>query len=458
MCIICDMPPEDLGSPVTMQVLDDAELAVIDERLAGARLLAGTVVDPAGVIRAKHVPVTRARSFHTGGMGASPTWNVFCIDNAIAFTPRFGVSGDLRLRADLSAARHLGDGLAWAPTEMSNQDGTPAEVCTRGLLRRATTALAGDGLTALVGSELEFVLTKADGSALSTGRWNAYGMTAVLDTEPFLTDLVTTAADAGLPVEQLHAEYGESQFEFSLAPADPLAAADNVVLARLITGRVARRHGFAASFSPQPFAGGSGNGAHQHLSLTRAGEPLLSGGDGPHGLTAEGGAAIGGLVAGLPEVVGVLAGSVLSGARLRPGHWSGAFACWGLENREAAVRYCAATAGNPHGASVEVKCVDPSANPYLATAVLLGLARDGISRGLPLPPEITGDPADTGVAQLAADQATALATLDTSPLVARLLGEDLLEALSAVRHHELDTYGKEDPDVLADRFRFAWSV
>jgi glutamine synthetase len=92
------------------------DYAAIDERLAGARLLAGTMVDPAGVIRAKHVPVARARAFHTGGMGASPTWNVFCIDNAIAFTPRFGVVGDLRLCADLAAARHLGDGLAWAPT------------------------------------------------------------------------------------------------------------------------------------------------------------------------------------------------------------------------------------------------------------------------------------------------------------------------------------------------------
>jgi glutamine synthetase len=438
-----------------MPVLDDA---TIDERLAGARLLAGTVVDPAGVIRAKNVPVARARAFHTGGMGASPTWNVFCVDNAISLTPRFGVTGDLRLRADLGAARHLGDGLAWAPAEMSTQDGAPAAVCTRGLLRRTQETLAGDGLAALIGCELEFVLTQADGSALDAGRWNAYGMSAVLDTEPFLTDLLAAASAAGLPVEQIHAEYGENQFEFSLAPADPLSAADNVVLARILTGRVARRHGLLASFSPQPFAGGGGNGAHQHLSLTRAGVPLLSGGAGPYGLTSEGGAAIGGLVAGLPEVVGVLAGSVLSGARLRPGHWSGAFACWGLENREAAVRFCAATAGNPHGASVEVKCVDPSANPYLATAVLLGLALDGMARDLPLPPEVAGDPADDGIAQLPADQATALATMDTSPLVARLLGPDLLEALSAVRHHELDTYGKEDPVVLADRFRFAWSV
>jgi glutamine synthetase len=369
------------------------------------------------------------------------------------------VVGDLRLRADLAAVRLLGDGLAWAPAEMCTQDGELSPACSRGLLRRTQAALHDDGLAALVGCELEFVLTQADGEALSTRPWNAYGMSAVLDVEAFLADLVTAAADAGLPIEQIHAEYGDNQFEFSLAPADPLSAADNVVLAKLVTGRVARRHGFAVSFSPLPFAGGSGNGAHQHLSLTRDGAPLLSGGDGPHGLTTDGGAVIGGLVAGLPEVVGVLAGSVLSGERLQPGHWSGAFACWGLENREAAVRFCAATTGNPHGASVEVKCVDPSANPYLASAVILGLARDGLSHNTELPPEVTGNPADVpGLTRLAANQATALSILDTSPLAERLLGNEILEALSAVRRHELDTYGKEDIAVLADRFRFAWSV
>jgi glutamine synthetase len=265
----------------------------------------------------------------------------------------------------------------------------------------------------------------------------------------------------GLPLEQVHAEYGVGQVEFSLSPTDPLTAADNVVLARLLAGRVARRHGLTTSFSPQPFAGGAGNGAHQHLSLFRDGVPLLSGGRGPHGLTPEGEAVIAGIVAGLPELLGVFAGSVLSTHRLQPGRWSGAYACWGLENREAAVRLCAATSGNPHGASVELKCIDPSANPYLATAAFLGLAADGVSRGAALPPEVTVDPAGlTGAGaavRLPVDQAAALAALDASPLAERLLGTEIRTALSAVRHHELDTYGEEDVAVLAERFRFTWS-
>jgi glutamine synthetase len=162
----------------------------------------------------------------------------------------------------------------------------------------------------------------------------------------------------------------------------------------------------------------------------------------------------------------VFAGSVLSQHRLQPGHWSGAFACWGWENREAAVRLCAATAGNPHGASVELKCIDPSANPYLATAVFVGLALEGLAGAVPLPPEVTVAPAEltdeetarTGTVRLPVDQASALGALEASDRTRRILGEDILEALVAVRRHELDTYGGKDVEAVAEKLRYAWSA
>jgi glutamine synthetase len=451
-----------------LPVLEDAELKLIQDEFAaaGIRLLLGSVMDMAGVARAKSVPAQRSVAFHRYGMGASPTWNVFCIDNGIAFTSRLGVTGDLRLRADLAARRLLGDGVAWAPAELHRQDGEPDPGCARGLLRGMRDTMAAQGLTALVGCEVEFVLTRADGAPLPARPWHAYGLSSALDAEAFLADLVTAFEAAGLPLEQVHAEYGDGQYELSLAPADPVTAADYVVAARLLAGRVARRHGLAVSLSPLPFAGGAGNGAHQHLSLARNGVPLLSGGDGPHGLTSDGAAALAGVVAGLPDLLAVLAGSVLSGYRLVPGHWSGAFACWGLENREAAVRLCAATQGNPHGASLELKCADPSANPYLVTAVLLGLALDGITRGAVPPPEVRGNPADqspaeaarTGTVPLAAGRQESLDQLAGSALAQRLLGADILDALLAVRRYEQDHYGQQDVADLADRFRFAWSA
>jgi len=267
-------------------------------------------------------------------------------------------------------------------------------------------------------------------------------------------------------MEQVHAEYGRNQFEFSLPPASPVQAADAAVLAKIIVGIVARAHSVQASFSPLPFAGTVGNGAHQHFSLHQDGLPLFSGGSGPHGISAEGGAAIGGIIAGLPDIQGFLTGSVLSGSRLAPGTWSGAYLCWGLENREASVRFLNEGVSNPHGANVEVKIIDPSANVYLASAAILALALDGIRSGSELPQEIPGDPArlsgderDRANVRLLPDTPAAIIdTLDKSRLARGLLGDAIVDATVAVRRYEQRASAEFGPDELARRLRLAWSI
>src|SRR6266508_6372260 len=113
----------------------DATTRTSSLREKGARILRGTFVDAAGVLRAKQVPIDRAPVFHSPGLGASPVWVIFCADDGIAFTPNFGVVGDMRLRADLDAAVSLADGSAWAPTELADQDGQALVFCPRGTLR-----------------------------------------------------------------------------------------------------------------------------------------------------------------------------------------------------------------------------------------------------------------------------------------------------------------------------------
>ena len=450
------MGTEAVLPPFDRSRIDAAAVMLADH---GIRMVAGTLVNMAGITLAKNASPERVGAFATSGLGASPTWNVFCIDGGIAFTPDLGVVGDMRLRLDLDALVPLRGGLGWAPTELFDQGGEPLPIDPRGRLRRVTAEIEQEGLEVLVGHELEFVLTSADGTAYPRAGWTPYGLGPVIDHEVFAAELFGEAAAAGLPLEQLHAEYVPAQFEISLPPASPLAAADGVVLARLLIGRIARRHDLRASFSPLPFAGGGGNGAHIHFSFTRSGRPLFSGGPGPYGITDEGGGAIGGLVAGLPGVQAVLSGSILSGARLRPGFWSGAFPCWGRENREAAVRFVEATVGNPHGANVEVKPVDPSANPYLSSAVVLGTALDGIRAAADLPVEVTSNPADVaGIAPLPSDLAPALDALQSSDAAQRVLGDDIVRAVLAVRRWELDHYGETPADEVPERFRFAWSI
>ncbi|MGZ5363246.1 MAG: glutamine synthetase family protein [Mycobacterium sp.] len=444
-----------------------AAAAIAQLEADGVVTLIGTVVNPAGLTHAKTVPLRRMSAFADPGLGASPVFHVFAIDQTgIVFGDAIGVVGDQRVRIDLSALRILGDGFCWAPGAFFNQDGSPDPYCGRGALSRVEARLSAAGIDAVVGHEMEFVLVGPDGSELPSHMWAQYGLAGVLEFEGFVRDVTNAATNSGVAIEQFHPEYGRNQFEISLSPQLPVAAADELVLMRIIIGRVARRHGLRVSLSPVPFAGSVGSGSHQHFSMTRAEVPLFSGGSGAAGMTPEGESAVAGLLAGLPEAQGILCGSVLSGMRMQPGHWAGAYACWGTENREAAVRFLVGGPSNPQGANVEVKVIDPSANPYLATAAMLGLALDGIQRNLTLPPEVTVDPASltdaqreaAGIAELPNEQADALDALDQSSLLRGILGDEPVDAVVAVRRYEQQNYGDLKPDDLAEKFRLAWSV
>ena len=315
-----------------------AAAAIAELESGGVATLVGTVVNPAGLTHAKTVPLRRMSTFADPGLGASPVWHAFAIDQAgIVFGDAIGVVGDQRIRIDLSALRILGDGLAWAPGAFFNQDGSADPYCSRGVLHRVEERLSKAGIDTVVGHEMEFVLVGPDGSALPSHMWAQYGLAGVFEFEGFVRDVTDAASGSGLGIEQFHPEYGVNQFEISLSPQSPVAAADQLVLARIIVGRAARRHGLRVSLSPVPFAGSVGSGSHQHFSMKRGDDPLFSDGTGVAGMTPEGESAVAGLLAGLPDAQGMLCGSILSGLRTQPGHWSGANVCWGTENREAAV-------------------------------------------------------------------------------------------------------------------------
>ena len=257
-------------------------------RAVGVALVAGSITDLAGVTRAKYVPLRRLESFQRSGMGVSPSWSVFCVDSGIAFTENIGVDGDLRIRIDPADLRVIDDGIAWAPGDLTDQDGAAAALCTRSLLAGVESALRAKGLTAMVGAELEATMLSPDAGHATNEPWSPYSVRTSLDRSAFLVDLAVAAERAELPVEQIHTEYGHDQIEVSLAPDTPVAAVDTVAATRIVLGRVAARHGLRISFSPVPFEGEAGNGAHLHMSLADGDGPLFSGGQGPHGMRAAG--------------------------------------------------------------------------------------------------------------------------------------------------------------------------
>jgi glutamine synthetase/glycine/D-amino acid oxidase-like deaminating enzyme len=358
----------------------------------GARMLATTFVDNGGITRVKTVPLHRLEAVERAGVGMSMLWAISAVDDHFAFVPPYdGPSGDIRLVPDVQAARALAaaPGWAWAPADQRDEELEPFPACQRSALRRVVAEAERRGLSFLVAFETELSVVAA-GAPAHDGP--GYGARALAALEPFALELVDALEAQGIEVEQFHPEYSPGQVEVSVAPRAPLAAADEVVLLRLTAVQVARRHGLEVSFAPLVFAGGVGNGCHLHLSAWREGRNLMRGGaEGTFG--AEGASLVAGVLGLLPEMLAVLVPGVSGYQRLQPGHWAGAYACWGVENREAALRYIPGSASTrERSANLEVKVADAAANPYLATAAVLGAALRGLAERAALPPPVREDP------------------------------------------------------------------
>ncbi len=405
------------------------------------------MVDAAGIERSRIIPGVHAADALRDGLHAS-------ISSVALFTPQDepvdavgldAVIGDLLVRPDAARLAVLDDGshLAWAPADVYWPDGTPFFACGRHAVRRAVEALAAGGLRARVGFEIEFTLVREGDAAdpRPAHEGPAYGQRPLLQNEDFIGALLDDLETAGLRALQLHAEHGVGQFEVALGARDPLDACDDYLLARLIIERTSRRHGLTSEFAPIPAVGAGSNGTHIHLSVLRAQENLLMPVAG--GVPGrEGGAVIAGILDALPAATALLAGSQASYERLRPGRWAGASLCWGVGNREAAVRYVGATASaGPRGANIEVKPADATANPYLAVAALLAAASDGLTRGATPPSPIEVSPTrlsveertSRGIRQLPATLVEALELLSESALLRRELGDRLIDLYLAVR-------------------------
>jgi glutamine synthetase len=268
---------------------------------------------------------------------------------------------------------------------------------------------------------------------------------------------------AGVAVEQIHPEYAAGQYEVSVAAEDPVGAADTFVLVRETIRAVSQTHGLRASFSPKVLAGGVGNGAHVHLSLWRDGTNLMAGGEGRFGLTPAGEGFAAGVLAHLPALLAVGAPSVASYLRLVPSHWAGAFACWGLENREAALRFVTGAAGDrAQAANLEVKCFDAAANPYLAMAALLATGRTGLASGDVLPEPVDVDPAslpedvleERGIRRLPTSLDEAVERFAADEVLGDAFGQPLVDSIVAVRLSEIEMFADASAEEVAAALRW----
>jgi glutamine synthetase len=439
---------------------DDIAQLADDLHARGVVGVAVSYVDNSGIARAKTVPIGRLARAATHGIGMSPVFDVFTFDDAITSSPSStGPVGDLRLFPDLAQLVVLAaqPGWAWAPVDRRTQEGEAHPVCQRAFARRMSERVLARGLWASMGFEAEWVLDAGGGEEHTPATSGpAYGMDRLIEVSDYCRDLLSALEAQAVDVEQLHPEYAPGQFEVSLGPTDPVAAADRILLVRHTIRAATNRAGMRCSFAPAMVVGGVGSGCHLHTSVWRDSRNLMRGGPGPHGLTEEGQAFIAGVLAGLPALLAVGAPSVASYLRLIPQRWSAPYQCWGRENREAAVRLVAGS----DSANVEVKSLDASANPYLLVGSVLALGLAGIDRGMTLPAEVTVDPAtlpdDPAATRLPRTLEESLGRFRHCDTLAEAMGPSLFGTVIAVREAELARFAEstEEEIVAATRFRY----
>ncbi|MGP3971648.1 glutamine synthetase [Streptomyces sp. 6N223] len=429
-------------------------------RAAGVRAVALTWVDTAGITRVKTVPVARLAHAARRGVGMSPVFDVYLVDDSMTTSPHIGgPDGDLRLKPDLARLTALAGqpGWAWAPVDRYEQDGRPYAACQRLFARRqAERARREFGMSPRMGFETEWIVVRA-GDEATAPRYPtlgpAYGMVRVVELSHYLASLTEALAAQRVEVLQLHPEYSPGQFEVSTAPADPVAAADGAVLVRETIRAVSGRHGLAAWFGPVADPAGVGSGRHLHLSLWRGEKNLCRGGNGPQGMTGECEAFLAGVLRELPALLAIGAPSPASYLRLKPSHWAGVFQCWGVENREAALRFVPGEPDEPGAANAEVKCFDGAANPYVVVGAVIAAGLAGMEEGLRLPAAVAGDPAEAegagGRPRLPTSLGEALGHFRESSVLRRALGEPMFGAIEAVRRAEIELFEGATPEEIA---------
>lgn len=430
--------------------MDDILQAIAESGIRFVRLV---WCDNANIIRAKAFHAQRLEQFRTYGIGISMAQQALpAMFDAVAAASGLGPVGEAWLAPDWSTFNRLpyAPGHARVMANMVWQD-APWPLCPRYFLQRMIDRAAVAGFEVKAAFEHEFYLFHP-GHSLSSADQTVFASTLGMDINYPVIDAIAEALLAQeIPVECYYPESGPGQQEISIRYTSALQAADWAIAFRETVRGVALQHGLRASFLPKIFADSAGNGCHLHLSLWQQGENQIPGETGELSDVAR--SFVAGLLHHLPALMAITTPSPNSYRRLQPHFWSGAYRCWGIDNREAAVRV-PSNSTLPSPTHIELKTVDASANPYLALGAAIAAGLDGIALGLPLNDPVQSDPGygsdeqrqQQGIDRLPSTLEEAIAHLRQNAFLHGAMGAELATAFLAVRQAEWDFFKDKSLD------------
>ncbi|HEX3316391.1 MAG TPA: glutamine synthetase family protein [Solirubrobacteraceae bacterium] len=327
--------------------------------------------------------------------------------------------------------------------------GDPYEGDSRFVMRRALERAKGMGFDHYyLGPELEFFLFRNDQGTEVLDRGGYFDLTTLDVASDFRRDTVFTLRELGIPVEYTHHEVGPSQHEIDMRFADGLTMADNTMTYRIAVKEVALAHGYYATFMPKPLFGENGSGMHTHQSLFRGDKNAFFDADDQYFLSSDAKAFIAGQLRHARELSALFAPSVNSYKRLVPGFEAPVDIAWSRRNRSALVRVPVYHPGKERATRAELRCPDPSCNPYLTFAALLHAGLEGIENGYELPDPIDrnlydlteADRQSMGVDHLPETLGEAVEEMAKSEVVEKALGDHIFPRYIDLKREEWLNY------------------
>ncbi|SFA75767.1 L-glutamine synthetase [Lentibacillus halodurans] len=334
--------------------------------------------------------------------------------------------------------------------DIYNPDGTPFAGCPRYNLKRNLKKMEELGFDAFnIGTEPEFFLFKLDEKGEPSLELNDHG--GYFDLAPTdlgencRRDIVLELEEMGFEIEASHHEVAPGQHEIDFKYSDAVKHADDIQTFKLVVKTIARKHNLHATFMPKPLFGVNGSGMHTNMSLFRNGENAFFDTQGDMQLSDVAYQFTAGIIKHATNFTAVTNPTVNSYKRLVPGYEAPCYVAWSGANRSPLVRI---PYSRGLSTRIEVRSVDPSANPYMAMAVLLASGLDGVENQL-TPPEAVDrniyvmdkeEREKNGVKDLPATLMDALGEMQKDNRIVDALGEHLYEHFVEAKEIEWDMF------------------
>ncbi|MEW2451552.1 glutamine synthetase family protein [Streptomyces parvulus] len=355
--------------------------------------------------------------------------------------------GDFAMHADLATLRRLpwNAGTAMVVADLAWEDGAPVPAAPRQILRRQLERLAGHGLTARAGTELEFIVFRDtyeqawDANYRGLTPANQYNIDySVLGTgrvEPLLRRIRNEMAGAGLTVESAKGECNPGQHEIVFRYDDALVTCDQHAIYKTGAKEIAAQEGMSLTFMAK-YNEREGNSCHIHLSLADEDGTGVMAGDGAGGMSEVMRHFLAGQLAALREFSLLYAPHINSYKRFQPGSFAPTAVAWGRDNRTCALRVVG------HGGSLrfENRLPGGDVNPYLAVAGMVAAGLHGVEQRLELPDPCAGNAYTADYAHVPPTLREAAELWENSALAKAAFGDEVVDHYRNMARVEVDAF------------------